>query len=119
MQQTMIEELFKAIDARDADRFAGFLAPECEFRFGNLPVVSGAAQVREFVAGFFASVAALSHVVEASWDVPGGLVCHGHVTYTRHDGSTLNVPFANIFGFAPEGGIVSYLIFADTSRLHP
>lgn len=113
----MLNELFRAIDARDADAFASFLSADCTFRFGNLPAVTGQDQVREFVAGFFASVAALSHVIEARWTVPGGLICHGTVTYTRHDGSTLTVPFANVFGLAPEG-IASYLIFADTSRLY-
>lgn len=113
----MLDKLFQAIDAKDAEGFAAFLSPDCTFRFGNLPAVTGQDQVREFVAGFFASIAALSHVIEAQWAVPGGLIYHGMVTYTRHDGSTLTVPFANVFGLAPEG-IASYLIFTDTSRLY-
>lgn len=113
----MLDALFKAIDAKDAEGFAAFLAPPCEFRFGNLPAVRGRDQVKEFVAGFLASIAALSHTIDAHWAVPGGLVCHGRVTYTRHDGSTLTVPFANVFGLSAEG-IASYLIFADTSQLY-
>ena len=52
----MLEQLFKAMDAKDAVAFAGFLSPGCTFRFGNLSAVSGADAVREFVAGFFAYI---------------------------------------------------------------
>jgi len=39
------------------------------------------------------------------------VVCHGIVTYTRHDSSALTVPFANIL--TVEDGLFSkYLIFA-------
>ena len=113
----MIKELFLAIDAKDSTAFASFLAPDCRFRFGNLPVVAGAANIEDFVAGFFASLPALCHEVEASWSVPDGVVCHGQVTYTRQDGSTLSVPFANILKLGP-AGIDEYLIFADTSQLY-
>jgi hypothetical protein len=39
------------------------------------------------------------------------------VSYRRHDGSELTVPFANILKGSEEG-IREYLIFADTSRLY-
>jgi hypothetical protein len=45
------------------------------------------------------------------------LVCHGTVTYTRHDSSTLTVPFANIFKVHGEL-IDEYLIFIDVSQLY-
>lgn len=112
-----LDTLFRAIDAKDADAFAALLAPDCEFRFGNLPTVHGRVAVREFVAGFFASIAELAHVVEASWQVGDDLICHGRVTYTRHDGSTLAVPFANMLRRSP-AGYARYLIFADTSALY-
>jgi len=39
------------------------------------------------------------------------------VTYTRHDSSTLTVPFANILRF--EGDLIDeYLIFLDVSELY-
>ncbi len=115
--EKMLGTLFRAIDGKDADAFAALLAPDGEFRFGNLPPVCGRNAVREFVAGFFASIAALTHVVEASWQVGDDLICHGRVTYTRHDGSTLAVPFANMLRTSP-AGYSRYLIFADTSALY-
>jgi len=113
----MINELFRAIDNKDPVKFTSFLSPDCTFRFGNLPAVAGVVEIQKFVAGFFDSVDSLSHEISDSWSISDGLICHGHVTYTRKDGSMLTVPFANIpkLGAA---GISEYQIFADTSQLY-
>jgi len=112
----MLDDLFAAIDAMDADRFATFLAPGCIFRFGNLPPVEGRQAVRDFVAGFFGALGGIRHEVVERIEAPGRIATHGFVTYTRRDGSTLRVPFANAFEL--EGGLVaSYLIFVDNSAL--
>lgn len=112
----MLENLFKAIDAKDTEAFAAFLAPACAFRFGNGPLTEGRPAIAQSVAAFFDAISALAHTVLETWQIPSGLACHGHVTYTRHDGSQLCVPFANVLKLA-DGGIREYLIFADTSQL--
>jgi hypothetical protein len=111
------EELFASIDAMNTEAFLSFLDPGCCFRFGNRPTVVGVEPTRAFVGGFFSSIAALEHSVAASWDTTEGVVAHGLVTYTRHDDSTLTVPFAVILNTAGEG-ITEYLVFADTSDLY-
>ncbi len=112
----MLDELFAAIDAMDADRFAAFLAPDCTFRFGNLPAVEGRDAVRGFVAGFFDALGGIRHELVDRIEAPGRVAMHGFVTYTRKDGSTLRVPFANLF--RTEGGQVrDYLIFIDNGAL--
>jgi len=113
----MIRELFSAIDNKDLQRFTSFLSPDCAFKFGNLPAVVGVEEIKKFVAGFFDSIDSLSHEIEDSWSVPDGLICHGHVSYTRKDGSMLTVPFANIFKLG-SSGVSEYQIFADTSQLY-
>ncbi len=113
----MLSTLFQAIDRQDVAQFGSMLAPDCEFCFGNLPAVHGRAAIETFVGGFFASIAALSHAIENSWEVPGGLVCHGTVSYTRHDGSVLTVPFANVFAI-DAAGITAYRIYIDNSALY-
>lgn len=113
----MIPELFKAIDDKDIDKFVSFLAPDCVFRFGNGPVVTGVSDIRQYVGGFFDSIRALLHQIIDDWDVPGGKVCHGLVSYTRNDGTVLTVPFSNVFRIDSQG-ITEYLIFADTSELY-
>ncbi len=113
----MIKELFKVIDGKDPEGFVAFLSTDCVFRFGNLPLVVGVADIRKFVADFFASIDALSHDIKDGWSIAGGFVCHGFVSYTRKNGSVLTVPFANVFKLG-RAGIIEYLIFADTSQLY-
>lgn len=114
----MITALFDAIDARDIASFGRLLAPDCEFRFGNQPPVTGLERVIAHVDGFFDSVRALCHDVSTVWETRDALICHGMVTYTRHDGSELCVPFCNVLKLA-DGRIREYLIFADISMLNP
>ncbi len=115
-QPTWLEKLFKAIDAKDTEGFAGFLTEDAVFRFGNNAPARGKRAVREAVAGFFAGVKSLRHTIRESWSQADAVVMHGEVTYTRHDGSQLSVPFANVFKL--EGTLVrEYLVFADVSQL--
>jgi uncharacterized protein (TIGR02246 family) len=115
-QPAWLEKLFATIDAKDAAAFAEFLTEDAVFRFGNGAPARGRDAVREAVAQFFAGVKALQHVVRESWVVPGAAVMHGQVTYTRHDGSQLSVPFANVLKL--DGTRVrEYLVFADASTL--
>lgn len=111
------DALFAAIDAKDAQRFAEFLTEDGEFVFGSSPPVKGRAAVAEAVSGFFASIAGLSHNVEKLWDVPGSRVVEGTVRYTRHNGSEVELPFADIFDLEGEL-IASYKIYMDIAPLY-
>lgn len=113
----MLEDLFKAIDTKDVKGFSGFLCEDCVFRFGNLPPVTGAAEIRSFVANFFDSIDGLAHDICETWEVPGALVCHGFVTYRRKNGTELKVPFNNVLKLG-RAGITEYLIFVDASALY-
>lgn len=113
----MIKELFEAIDAKNPEKFVSFLSNECSFRFGNFDPVVGSEEINNFVTSFFASIESLSHDIKDSWPIPNGLICHGFVSYVRKDGSSLTVPFANVFKFS-NAGIIEYLVFADTSALY-
>lgn len=111
-----IAALFAAIDEKDAEAFAGFVAEDARFVFGNLPAVAGRADIRTFVAGFFDSIRAVSHDVPDAWQSGDTIVCRGEVTYTRHDGSMLTVPFANVFLMAGDR-VRDYRIYMDASAL--
>jgi len=108
--------LFAAIDARDADAFAAFLTEDGEFRFGNAPPVVGRPAIRAAVAGFFAAIGGCRHRLIMSWTGHGSTVCEGEVTYTRLDGSTVTVPFVNVFELR-SGRIRSYRIYIDNGPL--
>lgn len=112
-----IEALFESIDGKDTTAFLAFLAEDVFFRFGNAEPVRGKTNVGNVIKGFFASINGLQHDIVQSWSQDDTVICHGFVTYTRLDASTLTVPFANIFNLHNQA-INEYLIFVDTSDLY-
>jgi hypothetical protein len=73
-------------------------------------------RVGEVVGGFFGSVKGIHHELSASWEEEDMIICHGTVTYTRHDSTMLSVPFANIL--VVDGDLINkYLVFVDVSEL--
>ena len=109
--------LFRAIDARDATAFVGFLTDDAVFRFGSAPAVTGREAIRAAVEDFFDSIADLSHAIHNTLRDGDTLVCEGIVTYTRLDGSRIAIPFANVFEYA--GDLVAeYKIYIDIAPLY-
>lgn len=111
------KKLFASIDAMDTEGFLGFIAPNAEFRFASAPPVHGHAAIREAVDGFFSSIAALSHDLQRLVADGDSVVCEGEVTYTRHDGSTITLPFCNVFD-VQDGLISLYRIYIDVAPLY-
>jgi ketosteroid isomerase-like protein len=112
-----LTDLFRSIDAKDAVRFAAFLTPDATFRFGNAPPVTGRTAIAQAVEGFFGTIRALEHNLREHWQGPDSLVCEGEVTYTRHDGTRLTVPFVDVFRLRA-GLIQDYLIYMDITPLY-
>ncbi len=111
-----VEQLFSTIDAKDTEGFLQQLSPDVQFRFGNAPLMSERAQVGEAVSGLFQGIAGLKHQLLDVWELDGATICRGEVCYTRHDGSTLEVPFINVLRRGSET-IDEYLIYVDVSQL--
>jgi ketosteroid isomerase-like protein len=112
-----IKALFAAVDSKDAAAFGELISDDCRFRFGNQEFISGKEPVMRYVAGFFGSIQDLRHEILDTWSVDDAIICQGYVTYIRHNGSSLTVPFANVLKLAASQ-IREYLIFADTSALY-
>jgi len=112
-----IRRLFQSIDERDTDAFMSFLSDDVLFHFGNADPVNGKALVGKVLRVFFKSIKALRHEALQTWEQKDAVICHGIVTYTRQDSSTLSVPFANILKLE-KGLIKEYLIFVDVSKLY-
>lgn len=115
--QQWLQALLTCIDNKDTDKFSSFLGDDIQFRFGNMPVTHGKASTTEQVRYFFDSIKSLKHTMKEYWSQGDSIICHGIVTYTRHDDSTLAVPFSNIFK-TNQNSIFEYLIFADVSDLY-
>ena len=112
-----IHQLFKTIDTMDADRFIFYLTEEARLRFGNGPVVTGREKIRKNIAGFFASIKALRHVISETWIHPDVVILQGEVTYTRKDGSQITLPFMNLYRM--RGNLIDqYLVYVDISPLY-
>ena len=112
-----LEALFAAIDDMDSRAFVRFLAKDAEFRFGSAPAVTGRHAIQAAVDGFFASIAGVSHRIDGMFSASNALACEGEVTYTRHDGSKVVLPFADVFEFDDEL-ISNYKIYIDIAPLY-
>jgi hypothetical protein len=67
-------------------------------------------------SGFFASITACRHHLIRTWSGSNSAGCEGEVTYTRHNGSHVTVPFANVFEL--RGTLIcAYRIYIDNSPL--
>jgi len=110
------KKLFASIDAMDTESFLSFICADATFRFGSSPAVKGHAEIRAAVEGFFASFAALQHDLQRLVADGNVVVCEGEVTYTRHDGSSITLPFANVFE-VDDGLISLYRVYIDIGPL--
>ena len=110
------EKLFASIDAMDTESFLGFIHEDATFRFGSSPAVTGHVAIKAAVESFFASFAALKHDLQRLVADGNAVVCEGDVAYTRHDGSAITLPFANVF--ETDNGLISlYRVYIDTGPL--
>ncbi len=110
-------EVFEAVDAKDAARFAACMTPDGIFRYANAPAVTGPDAIRQAVAQFFGAVQALRHDLLAVWTQDDMVFCQGEVNYVRLDGSKAGpFPFFNLFRMRGDK-IAEYLIYVDISPL--
>ena len=116
-QHAMLQSLFGAIDAKDSSAFVDHLTDDASFRFGSAPAAVGRDAIKDAVEGFFGTIAGLSHELSLVLADNDQIVCEGLVTYTRHDGSTIALPFADIFDMAADK-IASYKIYMDIAPLY-
>ena len=112
-----IKEIFETVDRMDANGFASFFTDDGLFRFGNAPTVKGRGEIAESVDQFFASIKALSHRVIGQWSSDGVDIAEVEVTYTRHDGSRVDLMAACVFRLQGEQ-ISDYRIYMDINPLY-
>ncbi len=113
----LTEKLFSAIDSKNTDLFCSFLTDDCIFTLGNFPPAVGKDAIRTSVQQFFDSISALSHTNLKTYTDGDYIFVRGDVTYTRHDGSQLEVEYLNHFRMQ-DGKIADYRVFADISQLY-
>lgn len=117
MKQDFIPAMFKTIDQFGSRSLADMITENGSFRFANMPAVVGRENIFQFLEGFFKSIKAISHTDLEYWFVDNVWIATGNVTYTRHNGSLLRVPFSVILKMDKDL-ISEYLIFVDASTLY-
>ncbi|CAG0991185.1 limonene-1,2-epoxide hydrolase [Burkholderiales bacterium] len=111
-----VGDLLAAVDAKDADRFVGFLTEDAAFSYANAPAAVGREAVHAAVTAFFAAVRSLAHTPRRVWPVPGHVVVEGTVRYERLDGRVVTLPFVNVLSLEGER-IDDYRVYIDGSPL--
>ena len=111
-----VADLFRAVDSMDADGFVGFMAEDVFFRNGSAEPLRGRDAARNDISSLYARIKGINHLISETWVHGNVVVIHGTVTYTRPDGSTLTVPFADIWKM--KGDLIQeYMIFMDSTKL--
>ncbi len=111
-----IDQLSKALDAKNIDKVLNYLDKDCIFQAGNQEIIQGKEQIRLLLEGFFKNVNATKHNIKDIFESDTFLVHRGTVTYTRLDHSILSVPFCDVFKMKEEK-IIEYTIYIDWSEL--
>lgn len=109
--------MFAAIDHQDGAAFVSYLTEDAVFRFGSAPPVQGRSSIRAAVDAFFATIAGCSHSITRTFRDQDTVVCEGDVTYRRHDGGEVTLPFTDVLDF--EAGLIGhYKIYIDIGPLY-
>src|SRR6476659_5098187 len=112
-----VKAIFADIDSFDPDRFVAHLTPDANFRFANGDPVKGRAGAREAVAGFFTTIAGLTHHIRNIWEHGDTAIAQIDVEYHRLDGTSVTVPNADILVF--EGDLVKdWQIYIDIAPVY-
>ncbi|MGI8336845.1 nuclear transport factor 2 family protein [Actinomadura scrupuli] len=112
-----VAKIFADIDTLDPEKFVAHLTPDVVFRFGNADAQVGHEAVREAVAGFFSTIAGITHHIQRSWDVGDVTIVQIDVEYLRQDGKSVTVPNADILTY--DGDLVrDWQIYIDIAPVY-
>lgn len=112
-----IKDMYRVVDAMEGAKLAGMMTENGIFRFANIPGVEGREAITAFLDSFYQSIKKIAHSQLEDWQVDDVRFATGIVSYTRHDNSSLSVPFSVILKM--QGDLIhEYLIFVDTSELY-
>src|SRR3954468_16979908 len=94
-----VKEIFADIDSMNPDRFVENLTEDVVFRFGNGDPVVGRPAVREAVAGFYTTIAGMTHHLLKTYDVDDTTITQLDVEYERLDGKSVVTPNVAVLVF--------------------
>lgn len=104
---------FAGVDAMDVAAVDPMLADDIRMVFGNGEPMIGREAVLAGNAGFFTTIAGISHRVLREWRVGPETVVEADVTYTRLDGKELTLPAITTWVVDGQDRILDLRVFAD------
>lgn len=122
--QTLVTELYQAVDAKNVDYLDDKIAENTRFRIGNYPAETNKSRILDANRNFFSSINSMRHTVEDIFSQTifkegksvDKITCFGHVDYVRLNGTEHSV-FFSTFLEIENNKINDYLVFADISAL--
>ncbi|WP_394210226.1 nuclear transport factor 2 family protein [Enterovibrio calviensis] len=119
---TLVRNLYRAVDNKDVDYLNTALSEQSRFRLGNYPEVTNKAKILEGNSQFFSSIESMKHTIDdimfqgSDHTDSTRISCFGTVDYVRLDGSEYSAVFSTFLD-VKNGLIEDYLVFADISGL--
>jgi ketosteroid isomerase-like protein len=113
---TLVKNLYKALDSKDHKNLERFFDEDIHFKFANAPKVIGKVAVLEANAAFFATINTMVHDIDNFYIENNTVICNGSVHYKRLDETEHFAVFATLLT-VNNGLITDYLIYADVSGL--
>ncbi len=102
-----------ALDNRDVDAFADYLADDVTIQFGNAEPVSGKAAVTGMLGQYWQSFAGLEHDLTNIYGDDRAYVLEALNHYVRHDGGRVTVRAVAFTDVNDEGLVDSVRIYGD------
>jgi ketosteroid isomerase-like protein len=116
IDRSWYEDIFRAVDGRDAAGFCAHLTEDATFRWGAQDPVTGNRAVQDYVNAFLDMFDGTRHHIVETLEAGDVRVVRGEVTYLMKDGREIPTPFCNVFHMHGDR-IRDYLIHIDPSPL--
>ncbi|QPH54627.1 nuclear transport factor 2 family protein [Pontivivens ytuae] len=108
-------QYLEALDAKDIDAYATFLADDVSIQFGNAPAVEGKEAVVGMLAGYWQSFRSIEHDLTNIYGTDRAYVLEALNHYERHDGRKVTVRAVAFTDRGEDGLVTSIRVFGDTS----
>jgi ketosteroid isomerase-like protein len=112
------QEYLAAIDATDIEKYGTFLAEDCEFQFGNQPIVKGKTAILAGLKYFWSTYDGEEHVLQSILGNDHCFALEALNIYQRKDGKKVTCPAVAITERNEAGLATSVRVFIDIAPLY-
>ena len=110
-------DYLEAIDTRNVEKYATFLANDCEMQTNNFPVVAGKTAIIEGLTQYWQSFASVEHDLLNIYGTDNAFMLEALNHYLRHDGKSVTLRAVAMTDRDSSGLVTSVRLYTDTSQL--